>query len=271
MFHQLYVQPTPLPIDALFRPLITKSMYSPLNECDYNLHKSNSTYFADLDIARTQLVSALLRKGIRASSKNSEVTLKDTSAANGPDAVKGKYMVALGAVSCHFKREIKPYERYEVWTRILSWDKKWFYIMSHVVKEGVVKPQSWALQPEQKASDQSKRPAPSAEEMKKAIFATSIAKYVIKKGRLTIPPERVFADSDLLPERPLKGSNGHTHHDPTEWTWDNIEAERLRGWELASHFDALDGLHDEFPVSHFGRADKNGAVEVLGGFRDMFW
>jgi len=247
-------------------------MYSPLNECDYNLHKSNSTYFADLDIARTQLVTSLLRKGIKASSRKSEATLKDTSTSNTPSAVQGKYMVALGAVSCHFKREIKPYERYEVWTRILSWDKKWFYIISHIVKEGAVKPDGWALQPQLNTSrKQSTRKSLSAEEMKKCIFATSIAKYVIKKGRLTIPPEKVFLDSDLLPARPEEGSNGVTHHDPTEWIWENIEAERSRGWELAKHFDALDGLHDEFPVSHFGDANKSETVEVLGGFRDLFW
>lgn len=257
MFHQLYIQPTPLPVDALFRPIVTKSMYSTLNECDYNLHKSNSTYFADLDIARTQLISALLRKGIRASRS----------------AVKGEYIVALGGVTCHFKREIKPYERYEIWTRILSWDRKWFYILSHIVKEGAVKPAEWALQPGKRNPNSTKGTNPSAEDMKKVVFATSIAKYVVKKSRVTIPPETSFMISGLLPTRPEEGTNGHVHddHDPIEWTWDHVETERLRGMELAKHFDALDGLHNEYPVSHFGGAQKSESIEVLGSFRDLLW
>ena len=39
---------------------------------DYNFHKSNGTYFTDLDIARTHLVTAILRKGIRGIGKYPE-------------------------------------------------------------------------------------------------------------------------------------------------------------------------------------------------------
>ena len=56
-------------------------------------------------------------------------------------------MIALGAVTCHFKREIQPYERFEIWTRVLSWDRKWIYLLSHIVREGAVRPDDWALQP----------------------------------------------------------------------------------------------------------------------------
>src|SRR5438045_3403928 len=42
----------------LFKPMITVPFRTPLLETDYNLHKSNSTYFSDLDMARTQLVTA---------------------------------------------------------------------------------------------------------------------------------------------------------------------------------------------------------------------
>ena len=31
---------------------------------DYNLHKSNSTYFADLDVARAHAVGAVIRTGL---------------------------------------------------------------------------------------------------------------------------------------------------------------------------------------------------------------
>jgi hypothetical protein len=42
----------------LLLPAITSSR-SPLTECDINLHKSNSTYFSDLDISRSNLVMLL--------------------------------------------------------------------------------------------------------------------------------------------------------------------------------------------------------------------
>ena len=114
----------------------------------------------------------------------------------------------LGAVSCSFKREIKPYEVYEVWSRILCWDRKWMYIVSHFVRKGVVKPQGYMLQPWRKiqygkgrygskTEDAAEKTAPSP-----AIFASAISKYVFKMGRFTIPPERILDGSGLLPAKP---------------------------------------------------------------------
>ncbi|GME27100.1 uncharacterized protein LTHEOB_11190 [Neofusicoccum parvum] len=41
----------PLSPECLFLPAISATR-APLTECDYNFHKSNSTYFTDLDISR---------------------------------------------------------------------------------------------------------------------------------------------------------------------------------------------------------------------------
>ena len=43
------------------------------------------------------------------------------------------------------------------------------------------------------------------------------------------------------------------------WTWEMMEAERLRGLKMASHFDQLSGIHDEIR-----------AGEVLGQYSDWF-
>lgn len=296
LIYQLYLQPTPLPPHALFQPLITSSR-SPLTECDYNLHKSNSTYFSDLDISRTHLVTALLRKGIRRLSRSKS----DAERAPGTEHIeKGAFAIALGGITCHFRREIKPYARFEIWTRLLCWDRKWLYLVSHMVRPGTAKPTAFSLQPWRRA-----RPGKSVHDMaaeeaeqlretlKGAVFATSIAKYVVKKGRWTVPPERVLTNSGLLPPRPEEGEDGAaangsangaatapeqsqpvdgsyvlpavTPGDDGEWTWEKIEAERLRGLKLAEHFAELDGLHDEF----------NGGVDgALGEYSDMltpFW
>ena len=125
---------------------------------------------------------------------------------------KGRLEIRLGGVSCQFRKEIKPFEKFEVWTRILCWDQKWLYMICHVVKPGVVRPEGYTLQPWRKIgrkqrddgeAERNNEPdqAPSSPPQS-AIFATGIAKYVCKKGRLTIPPERILQASKLLPTKP---------------------------------------------------------------------
>merc|ERR1711939_591646 len=122
ILYQIYFQPTQQPPKHLFAPIITSSRNTPW-DTDYNLHKSNSTYFADLDIGRAHA------EGLTEDIRN----------------MKGSYNVALGAVSCFFQRQIEPFQAFEVWTRVLSWDRKWLYLVSHVVKKGVIKPNSYVL------------------------------------------------------------------------------------------------------------------------------
>ena len=110
------------------------------------------------------------------------------------------------------------------------------------------------------------------------MFATSLAKYVVKRGRQTVPPELVLKSSDLLPPQPDEGENGNMAKPVfgkaavEDWTWEGVEQERLRGLRLAEHFGALDGpegLHDEFPVP--GGREHNSRVEVLGSFKDLYF
>ncbi|OCL07843.1 hypothetical protein AOQ84DRAFT_439965 [Glonium stellatum] len=287
LIYQLYFQPTPIPQSALFEPTIT-STRTPLVECDYNMHKSNSTYFSDIDISRTHLVTAILRTGIK---RAAHAKHQKTHVPEAPEAVhKGSHLVALGAVSCHFRREIAPYEKFEIWTRLLCWDRKWMYIVSHLVKPGVVRPRHYTLQPWRQGQKETEGGGVNGKEedeevrrekLKKAVFASSIAKYVVKKGRLTIPPERVLMSADMLPSKPEnwgeKAGNSmlntrlssETVEDAvlpavngSEWTWDKIEAERLRGLRFAEMFAGLDGLHEEF---------DGGKDGVLGEFTDLLW
>ncbi|KAA6409584.1 MAG: hypothetical protein FRX48_06195 [Lasallia pustulata] len=182
----------------LFAPLITTTR-SPLLECDYNLHKSNSTYFSDLDVARTHLVTALCARGMG-------VVHRDMEREEG----KGGFVkVMLGGVYCGFRREIKPYQGYEIWTRVLAWDRKWLYMVSHFVEAGAVRPGRYIMQAGNKRTERPK-PASSAEERATgakqqahpAILASSVAKYVFKQGRRTVAPERILRASNLLPPAP---------------------------------------------------------------------
>lgn len=118
----------------------------------------------------------------------------------------------LGGVSCTFRRAIKPYQRYEVWSRILCWDRKWVYIVSHFVKKGHVEPSGYTMQPlknmvtgrgpaKTKANGDASRDSLGTSSSP-AIFASGISKYVFKTGRLTIPPERILEAAGLLPPKP---------------------------------------------------------------------
>ncbi|KAI8944133.1 capsule polysaccharide biosynthesis protein [Xylaria longipes] len=244
--------------DKLFHPVKTETHVS-LLEVDYNIHKSNSTYFADLDVSRTHLVGHLFAAGCRALSNNATTQLvMDPSDPSRP--ARGTFNVMLGAAQCSFKKELKPYQRFEMWSRILSWDRKWLYIVTHYVEKGAVKPGS--------------RP----EEWEKKIHASAVSKYVFKIGRLTVHPAILIAASNMLPERPggwvrddsgfeklPENTNGHANGhatsnavDATAWDWKRTEEERRKGLEYAQHFAALDGLLNRFdpgedgPVGSFG-------------------
>lgn len=242
-------------------------------EMDYNLHKSNSTYFSDMDISRTHLFTALIRNGIK---KNSRLYGKkrELEALGAGEGTRGKHMIALGGISCLFKKEILPYQKFEMWTRLLCWDRKWFYLVTHLVKPGIGKPKGWTLQPWRKP----KEGEVDKEQLKGAVFATALAKYVIKRGRITVSPEQALVDAEMLPPKPegwvfnggeMNGvANGDVEYvlpsnaDGAGWNWDVIEAERLRGLEFAEKFAHLDGLHEIF---------DGGEKGALGEYPDLIF
>jgi hypothetical protein len=214
--------------------------------------------------------------------------------------------VALGGVSCIFRKEIPPLARFEVWTRLLAWDDKWIYIVSHIVKRGSVKPSNYLLQNWRNGGKKKQEVKKEQQDKIKSIYATSLAKYVCKKGRLTIAPEIVLRRSDLLPPRPsnqpfpatstatttsssdtptsgsetpymsspenlvaqvmgqLRSENMFDKNEVAkegEMTWKEVEAKRLRGLEIAQHFDGMTALHAEW----------NADDDVIGEYGDFFW
>lgn len=171
--------------------------------------------------------------------------------------------VALAGVSCLFRREIKPFEKYEVVNRVLGWDGKWVWVVSHFVQLGG-KPE--------KGKD--------GEKPLRKIFASALSKYVFKMGRITVKPEELLTECDLLPPRPavaaasagaqttdglvvgLEKGTGLGDMSEVElleqldasttlletdeyWTWERVEAERARGCEIAKCMLGLDQLEDE--------------------------
>lgn len=243
------VQPSPT---HLFSPVTTTSRSSTY-ECDLNGHKSNSTYFSDLDIARTHLMCHLTKPSFALRKLRNEPLM----------------YVALAGVTALFKKEIKPFQKYNVSSRILAWDNKWVFVVSHFTggrdKEG-----------------------------NRVIFASCLSKYVFKSQRRTVAPQIVLRESGLIPERPegageVQASGGSSGVDTPVglqetrmgenrledvvermtrvdrvkedaerqaeqgknakeegyWTWVRVEEERKRGLDLAKHMLMLDGLVEE--------------------------
>lgn len=206
-----------------------------LLECDINGHKSDSTYFADLDLSRIDLIAKLFKDAISPS------FFADPAASQqcGSKRKSTKMRVLLGGASCVWKREILPFQRYEVVSRVLSWDDKWLYIASQFVRPG------------------SRSTTGSSEKEKvvdELIYASCVARYVFKSGRITVAPSIALDMLGLLPGKAgsslqdeLKPSEtackGSPDQDRTRaWTWDDVERERLRGLKVASGLTALDAL-----------------------------
>ncbi|KAI4861504.1 hypothetical protein F4820DRAFT_65124 [Hypoxylon rubiginosum] len=259
----------PLTPAHIFQPMITSSS-AQLMEIDFNMHKSNSSYFADVDIARTHLVCTLFSKGI-------EKMRGGTAAYTG--SKKPVFGLALGGVSCNFKREVRPYEEYEIWSKILTWDEKWIYIVTHFVRKDAAKPRNYSLYPEQSPSQSRRNSADMSSDKdplrrstldsesssnsdcdedkpEKHIFATALSKCVFKSGRRTVSPELMFQMSGLLP---AGNSEEEKEFDPV--TLREIEAQRLRGLETAQ---LLGGQTQQTLESEFGGSD----CDALGRHTD---
>ncbi|RAL07633.1 acyl-CoA thioesterase [Aspergillus homomorphus CBS 101889] len=193
--HPPHTHPQPHSKHPIFLPLTITSR-TPILETDYNLHKSNSTYFSDLDIARTALATRIFTPGSRIVNRELDAEIASSSsqtqsgsasagaAGAGAGGKLGLY-IALGSVFCSFKREIKPFERYEISSRVVAWDEKWVYMVSFFVRPS-------------RASGKGDK----AEGKERGrLLATAVSKYVVKKGRMTVPPERVLRASGFLPDR----------------------------------------------------------------------
>ncbi|KAK9333720.1 hypothetical protein V1520DRAFT_331547 [Lipomyces starkeyi] len=154
---------TPAVEADVFRTRVWTSR-SPAMECDLNGHKSNSTYFSDLDIARTDLMVDVFKNMLLSTKKESGIWP----------------YIPLGAVVSIFRREIKPFVKYNIKSKIIGWDEKWLFVVSRFELAGSTN-----------------------------TCAISLSKYVFKLGRRTITPQDALKQCGLWsPEVEAKGYDG---------------------------------------------------------------
>ena len=93
-------------------------------DLDINSHMTNSRYLSVMDLGRTDL---LIRTGL------------------GKLSWQKKWGSVLGSATIRWRRGLKLFQKYEIHTRVVGWDDKWFYldqkILSggHVISHAIVK------------------------------------------------------------------------------------------------------------------------------------
>lgn len=149
----------------------------------------------------------------------------------------------LGGVQIVFKKEILPYQGYEVWSRVMSWDEKWLYIVSHFVERNAFNHEKYLLQGKTNTAGQGKKGKPT-------VYASAVSRYVFKqKQKKTLSPEIMLAGCGLLPLE--KGEK-----------WEAIEDRRKKDLAAARLESGWDAVHDSFD------GDESAA---LGRYVDLLW
>lgn len=248
---RLFISPTTidqLSPECLFLSAIHRTR-APISECDYNVHKSNSTYFTDIDVSRGNLCLVLFGQRLSFRPKHNTA------------------FMALGGVQCIFRREIKPYQPYEVWSRVLSWDEKWIYIVTHFVVRGAHRPAKFCVQGQlnSEASARGRGNHKIDKEKGKTVFASAVSRFVFKQGRKTIAPEKMLVECGLLPsanaELDGETSANYTNGDSRS-KWQLIEERRKRDMEIAQLKSGWDAVYDTF---------EGDVSTALGRYTDLFW
>lgn len=87
------------------------------NDLDVNIHMNNARYLAVMDLGRFDM---FLRTGLWRL------------------MIARKWQPLLGAAAVRFRRALRPFERFEVRSRVIGWDERRIYMDHRVEVEGTV-------------------------------------------------------------------------------------------------------------------------------------
>lgn len=83
-------------------------------DLDLNIHMTNARYLSMMDLGRLDM---LIRSGL------------------GRAMLRNRWQTVLGASTIRFRRPLRPFQRFDVVSRVLCWDERWFYI-EHRIESG---------------------------------------------------------------------------------------------------------------------------------------
>ena len=84
------------------------------NDLDIQMHMNNGRYLSIMDLGRIDL---LVRSGFFR------------------EARRRGWFPLVGAASIEYRRPLKVFERYDLTTRLLGWDDRWFYLEQRFAKQ----------------------------------------------------------------------------------------------------------------------------------------
>lgn len=87
------------------------------NDCDINFHLNNGRYLSFMDLGRVHLMA---QSGLL------------------PVILKQGWMPVLTAAEINFIRSIQPLQKFDLVTRLVSWDEKYFYLEQKFEAGGVL-------------------------------------------------------------------------------------------------------------------------------------
>lgn len=217
-------------------------------------HKSNSTYLSDLDVARSYHLCSLFRA-------RSKPGLTIINPQKRKESSAKPFYPVVGAVSCTFRKPIWPMQEYDIVTRVLSWDGKWMYLISHFVKKDAFKPRYFSDQPTRNKAnitpdthdnDGLLPRKGNCRDSDSAILAMSVTKIVFKEARNTIPPVNFLRDCAYLS---FESENAQTFCTETQdkgflkkTAAEQVEERRLKGLRVAEKLNVLDEGSSFFDV-----------------------
>ncbi|KAF9581654.1 hypothetical protein BGW38_001245 [Lunasporangiospora selenospora] len=177
------------------------------DDLDLNFHFSNSSYGKNCDYARVKYVTSLLGPSVL------------------PLHPMRKIAFALGGNQMWFKKEIRLFQSYEIQTRLLSWNQKWF-ILEHRMYTPQY-PSTSSSQRRQRGSDPSKE--------SRELCAIGISKFVLKHSSGSLKNKTIpFLDAlemvghDVRELRLLEAKSDHGN--VVLWPKDQLEFKSFEGW-----------------------------------------
>ena len=87
------------------------------NDCDINFHMNNGRYLTFMDLGRVHLMAQLRLLGV---------------------IFRNKWKPVLAAAEINFIRALAPFQKFDLVTRIVTWDEKYCYMEQKFESEGAV-------------------------------------------------------------------------------------------------------------------------------------
>ncbi|EGR51394.1 uncharacterized protein TRIREDRAFT_104251 [Trichoderma reesei QM6a] len=181
----------------LFQPAFMRT-YVQLTELYVDMRDSRSTFFSDIDACRAKLMRQIVEPAWPMD--DIEIEFTDQNGKDRREKVVGRPAVILGATHTSFRHELRSHTTYTIKTRILGWDSSWVFVGSWII---------------------------SNNEPRGNIYATNLAKYIIKKGSITVRPEQYFEECGWISSRQKQDhKEEHLTSNARVWSW--LETERVK-------------------------------------------